>query len=151
MEDLYPVLGVGGAFLGLVAQHELDLRAHVRHGFRAGTFLDVGDGRDSLDQRSVPRLGLPESLLRSLELRNVADYALEGYHVAFVVVDALARLLDVPHLPVPPTDGIAQLEALAPSQRALDFLPDSLAVLFQDQISKPHRTSEDEVFGRVAG
>src|SRR5215216_5737037 len=85
MQELDPELWDFHVGLRRVAGLRLDLRAGV-HG-RAGSvgswlgdLLDVGDGRDLLYQRAVPRLGLTELGLRPLALGDVADdrYGLEA-------------------------------------------------------------------------
>ncbi len=58
--------------LGRVAEHWLDLRAHVRGLDRLAECVDVGREREPLDERAVLRLGLAEPLLGALPLGDVA-------------------------------------------------------------------------------
>ena len=56
-----------------VAEHALDLRAHVRRLQRQPDRVDVRRERELLDERAVLRLGLAEALFVLVALRDVAQ------------------------------------------------------------------------------
>ena len=75
VNDAQPEVGVGQPLLDRVPEQPLDLRADVEQlteRLAVGDGFGVGDDRDLLDQRPIPRLGLAQRLLDPLALRDVA-------------------------------------------------------------------------------
>src|SRR5215207_4821783 len=141
VHDLYPLIRVRGPLLRLVAEQRLHLRAYVGGLATVVDGLDVGYRRDLLGQGAVPLLNLPEPLLRPLELRDVVDDPLDSLDVVLLIVDPLTILLDVPERAVPAADRVPGLEALAPLESCLHFLPDPLPVFLHYEIAEAHRAA----------